>query len=117
VLATLACAPRLEDCRNLLPVMDGLVTVVQTPLGTPGCSCTTEEVVVLVEARRHYFSWERGQVWIDGMSVAPEEFSTKLDEAKAKHRAERFGAAVERDTRPMRKTVRDLGKTIKGFFK
>ena len=45
-----------------------------------------------------------------------EEFSAKL-EAKAKRRAERFGAAVERGTRPVRKAVRDLGTTIKGFFK
>jgi len=112
-----SCAPHVEDCRTILPVMDGPVAVVQTPLGTPGCSCTTEDVVVIAEARRHYLSWERGQVWIDGASVAPEEFSAKLDEAKAKHRAERVGAAIERDTRPMRKAVHDLGTTIKSIFK
>jgi hypothetical protein len=100
-----------------LPILDGPIAVTDTPLGTKGCSCVTEDVVVTVEARRHYFSFERGQMWIDGASVAPEEFSSKLDEAKAKHRAERFGAAVERDTRPVRKAVHDLGNTIKGFFK
>ena len=112
-----ACAPRVEDCRTLLPVLDGTVTVTQTPLGTPGCTCTTDDVVITVEARRHYLSWERGQFWIDGTGVGMAEFSTKLDEAKAKHRAERMGAAIERDTRPVRKAVHDLGTTIKHLFK
>jgi hypothetical protein len=107
----------VEDCRTVLPVLDGPVTVTQTPLGTTGCSCVTEDVVVLVEARRHYFSWERGQVWVDGTGVTMAEFSAKLDEAKAKHRAERIGAAVERGTRPVRKAVRDIGTTIKNLFK
>jgi len=117
LLLLAACAPRLEDCSKLLPLMDGPVTMVQTPLGTTGCSCTTEGVVVIAEARRHYFSFERGQVWIDGVSVAPEEFSSKLDEAKAKHRAERAGAAIERNTRPVRKAVRDLGEALKRLLK
>lgn len=113
----MACAPGVEDCRTLLPVLDGPVAVTTTPLGTSGCSCVTEEVVVTVEARRHYFSWERGQLWIDGTGVAPEEFSKRLDEAKARHRAQRVGAAIEERTRPVRKAVRDLGNTIKGLFK
>jgi len=113
LLLLAACAPRLEDCSKLLPIMDGPVTMVQTPLGTTGCSCTTEDVVVIAEARRHYLSWERGQVWIDGASVATEEFSSRLDEAKARHRAERVGAAMERETRPVRKAVHDIGTTIK----
>lgn len=117
LLLLVACAPRLEDCRSVLPVLTGPIAIVETPLGTTGCSCVTEDVVVIAEARRHYFSWERGQVWIDGASVSTEEFSAKLDEAKAKHRAERVGAAIERGTRPVRKAVRDLGTTIKGLFK
>lgn len=112
-----ACAPRVEDCRNLLPVMDGPVTVVQTPLGTTGCACTTDGVVVIAEARRHYFSFEHGQVWIDGTGVSMAEFSTKLDEAKAKHRAERMGAAIEERTRPVRNAVRDLGTKLKHLLK
>lgn len=116
-LALLGCAPRVEDCRTLLPVMDGAVTLTQTPLGTPGCSCTTDDVVVVAEARRHYLSFERGQVWIDGTAVDMAEFSTKLDEAKAKHRAERIGAAVEERTRPARKALHDLGSTLKHLIK
>jgi hypothetical protein len=117
LLAVLNCAPRVEDCRNLLPVMEGPVTVVQTPLGTTGCSCVTEDVVVMVEARRHYFSWERGQLWIDGHTVAMEEFSARLAEAKDRHRAERMGAAIEERTRPVRKAVHDLGKKLNDLFK
>ena len=117
LLLLASCAPGVEECRTLLPVLDGPVTVTQTPLGTTGCSCTTEEVVVMVEARRHYFEWERGQVWVDGTGVTMTEFSAKLDEAKAKHRAERMGVAIERGTRPVRKAVRDLGTTIKNLFK
>jgi hypothetical protein len=117
ILLLVACAPQVEDCRTILPLIDGPITVTQTPLGTTGCSCTTEEVVVVVEARRHYFAWERGQVWIDGTGVTMAEFSTKLDEAKAKRRAERMGAAIERGTRPVRKAVRDLGTTLKNLFK
>jgi hypothetical protein len=116
-LLLVGCAPAVEDCRTLLPPLEGPVAVTTTPLGTTGCSCITEEVVVTVEARRHYFSWERGQLWIDGTGVAPEEFSKRLDEAKARHRAQRIGAAIEERTRPMRKAVRDLGNTIKGLLK
>ncbi len=116
-LALASCAPHVEDCRTILPVIDGTITMTATPLGTPGCSCITEDVVVLAEARRHYLSFERGQVWIDGAAVSMAEFSTKLDEAKAKHRAERMGARIEERTRPVRKAVHDIGQKIKGLFK
>jgi len=116
LLVLTGCALQAEDCRSLLPVLDGPVSVTQTPLGTTGCSCVTEDVTVTVEARRHYFSWERGQLWIDGTGVAEQEFSTRLADAKARHRAERLGAAVEEGTRPVRKAVHDLGTKIKGLF-
>ena len=113
-LLTLAgCGPRLDDCRTLLPVMEGPVTLVQTPLGTPGCSCVTADVVVVAEARRHYLSFERGAVWIDGTSVSIAEFSTKLDEAKAQHRAERMRAAIAARTRPVRHAIHAFGTTLK----
>lgn len=76
-----------------------------------------ENVLVAVEACWHYLSWERGQLWIDGTGVPPEEFSSRLADAKARHRAERMGAAIERDTRPVRKAVRDIGTKIKDLFK
>jgi len=116
-LLLMGCAVRVEDCRTLLPVLDGPVALTQTPLGTPGCSCVTEDVVVVAEARRHYLSWERGQLWIDGTGVAEQEFSARLADAKARHRAERLGAAVEEKTRPVRKAVRDIGAKIKDLFK
>lgn len=68
-------------------------------------------------ALQHYFSWALGQVWIDGTSVSMAEFSTKLDEAKARHRAEHLGAAIEERTRRVRKTMHDLGNKLKGLFK
>ena len=117
LLVFTGCALRVEDCRSLLPVLDGPVSITQTPVGTTGCSCITEDVLVTVEARRHYFSWERGQLWIDGTGVAPEEFSNRLADAKARHRAERMGAAIERDTRPVRKAVHDIGTKIKDLLK
>lgn len=117
LLLTLGCAPRVEDCRHLLPVMDGPVTVVQTPLVTTGCSCTTDDVVIVVEARRHYLSFERGQVWIDGIPVLLEEFTTKLEEAKARHRAERMARELEARTRPVRHAIHNLGKHLHDLFK
>ena len=117
LLLVAGCGLRATDCQTLLPVLDGTISVTTTPTGTSGCSCTTEDVVVTVEARRHYFSWERGQLWIDGHTVAMEEFSARLAEAKDRHRAERMGAAIEERTRPVRKAVHDLGKKLNDLFK
>jgi hypothetical protein len=88
-LLAAGCGVKLDQCRALLPVAGEPVALVKTPAGKMGCSCLTEDVVVVVQPERDgLFGWKRGQIWIDGTPVSESEFATKLTEAKTRHRVQ-----------------------------
>ncbi len=89
------CAPSVQDCHAILPVVAEPVTVTPTPAGTPGCSCMTDGVLVVAEARRTGFSWARGQLWVEGTPVSEQDFSSRLAQVKARRQVRHGGRATQ----------------------
>lgn len=117
LIVLVACAPSVEECQRLLPVNANAV-LAQTPAGTHGCSCVTEEgVVVIVEAKRSGFSWTRGKIWIDGVPVAEQEFATRLAEARARRRVEAAAAQMRGTAAGVKEQTRKVGRTLSDLFR
>src|SRR5581483_10491491 len=95
LLLTLACTPSAQDCHNILPVISEPVTVTTTPAGTHGCSCLSEGVLVVAEARHHGLSWARGQLWVDGTPVSEQDFPARLSEVKTRKQMEAAAARAK----------------------
>jgi hypothetical protein len=116
LLLLAACTPTARDCHTILPIVAEPVNVVQTPRGTTGCSCLTEGVLVVAEARQQGWSWSRGQVWIDGTPVLDQEFATRLAEAKARHQVEAAAARATGTAMAVGAQVKRLGKAIGDYL-
>jgi len=116
LLLLAACTPTVQDCHTILPVITEPVSIVQTPRGTTGCSCLTEGVLVVAEARHQGWSWTRGQIWIDVTPTAEEEFATRLAEAKARHQIEAAAARATGAVTAVGAQVKRLGKAIGDYL-
>ena len=112
LLFTIACAPTVQDCHAILPVAGAAATLTRTPTDTPGCSCITDGVVVIVEAKRSGFSWTRGRLWIDGIVVPELEFTTRLAEAKARRQIETAAAQAKGAAAGIKEEARKVGKAL-----
>lgn len=112
LLLTIACAPTVQDCTAILPVAGAGATLTRTPADTPGCSCRTEGVVVVAEAKRSGFSWTRGRLWIDGNVVPEQEFATRLAEAKARRQIETAAAQVKGTAAAIKEEARKAAKAL-----
>lgn len=117
LLVVIACAPSVQDCRSILPVASEPVTLTTTPVGTPGCSCLSDGVLVVAEARRTGFSWSRGALWIDGISVGEQDFSSKLAEAKTRKQIEAAAAQAQGAAKGVRDQIRNAGKALTDLLK
>jgi hypothetical protein len=117
MLLTMACAPTVQDCHAILPVPGAAATLTRTPADTPGCSCITDGVLVVAEARRSGFSWVRGRLWIDGIAVPEQEFTTRLAEAKARRQIETAAAHAKGTAAGIKEEARKVGERIKGLFR
>ena len=112
----LACAPSVQDCHGILPVITEPVNVTTTPAGTPGCSCLSEGVLVVAEARRSGFSWSRGQLWVDGTLVSEQDFPSRLAEVKTQRAVEAAAARAKGAAEGLRDEVRKAGKALNDLF-
>lgn len=112
-----ACAPSAQDCHSILPVVSEPVSVTTTPAGTPGCSCLSEGVLVVAEARRQGFSWARGQLWVDGTLVSEQDFPARLAEVKTRKQMEAAAAQARGAAQGVRDQMRKAGKALTDFFK
>ena len=116
LLLLAACTPSVQDCHTILPVIAEPVSIVQTPRGTTGCSCLTDGVLVVAEARQQGWSWSRGALWIDGTPVLEQEFTTRLAEAKAHHQIEAAAARAAGTATAVGTQVKRLGKAIDDYL-
>lgn len=106
----------MQDCHALLPIVAEPVTITTTPAGTPGCSCLSEGVLVVAEARRSGFSWSRGQLWIDGTLVSEQDFPSRLAQVKTQRQVEATAARVKGAAEGVRDQVRKAGKTLQDLL-
>lgn len=116
LLLLLGCTPSAQDCRHILPVVAEPVSLTTTPAGTHGCSCVSDGVLVIAEARRSGLSWARGQLWVDGTPVREQDFSTSLAQAKAQRQVETAAAQAKGIADGVRDQVRKAGKALKDIL-
>ena len=116
LLLLASCTPSVQDCHTILPVIAEPVSVTQTPNGTTGCSCTTDGVLVVAEARHRGLSWTRGQTWIDATPVPEQEFTTRLAEAKARHQIEAAAARAKGTAAGIKEEARKIGKALNDYL-
>jgi hypothetical protein len=116
LLAT-ACTPTVQDCTAILPVPGAEATLARTPAATHGCSCITDGVVVVAEARRSGFSWTRGRLWIDGVQTSDQAFATRLAEAKARRQIETTAAQARGTAMAIKEEARKVGKALSDFIR
>jgi hypothetical protein len=117
LLLLLACAPSAQDCHSILPLVSEPVTVTMTPAGTPGCSCLSDGVLVVAEARRQGFSWSRGQLWVDGTLVSEQDFPSRLAQVKTQRAVEAAAAQAKGAAQGVRDQVRRAGKALTDFLR
>jgi len=115
-LALLGCAPSVKDCHSILPITAEPVSLTTTPAGTHGCSCVSDGVLVIAEARRSGLSWVRGQLWVDGTPVREQDFSTSLAQAKAQRQVETAAAQAKGIADGVRDQVRKAGEALKDIL-
>lgn len=117
LLLVLSCAPSVQDCHGILPIVAEPVTLTTTPAGTPGCSCLSEGVQVVAEARRQGFSWARGQLWVDETLVSEQDFPARLAEVKTRKQIEAAAAQARGAAQGVRDQVRRAGKALTDFLR
>ncbi len=91
----IACRPRVEDCRALMPLAGEAVTIVTTPSGTTGCTTNIDGITVTTELHRDGLHWQRGQTWVDGNPTEASEVHNTIAAIKAKREVETRVAAAE----------------------
>jgi hypothetical protein len=116
-LLLIACAPSAQDCHTILPVVTEPVTLTTTPAGTSGCSCLSDGVLVVAEARRSGLSWRRGQLWVDGTLVSEQDFPARLAQVKGQRQIEAAAAQARGAAVGVRDQVRKAGKALTDLFK
>ncbi len=96
-----------------MPVVSEPVALVATPGGQTGCTCTVDGVkVTVLPVRDGLFGWKRGQIWIEDAPVEEADFTTKLDDAKLRKRAE---LAAEQSRDAVQRAVDKANAVAKGL--
>jgi hypothetical protein len=111
--AMAACAPTVEDCREIMPVDFGPAVPHPTPAATRGCKATKEGVSIQVEAVRRNLRWERGRIWVDGLEAPEADLHSALAAARARHAASELGTK----TGQALQGLKDAAKSFKDSFK
>lgn len=118
LLASGACAPRLDTCQSIMPLTgDGLI-LTRAPGGRPACKCQSEGVTIVVELKQvGAFSWTRGRMWIDDVEVAESEFPEKLAELKARKRTKIAIAEAKGTAGAVIDAAKELATAVKDAMK
>jgi hypothetical protein len=95
VLSLIGCAPSPDNCRSILPLAGDGISACTTPAGTTGCSCLSNGVAVIAEAKRDGItSWSRGRLWVDGRETTENDFSSALALATARKQVQQYSATA-----------------------